>query len=87
MADTLTSTITNLASDVDTTVARLAARERYDELTAASQAVVDLGHAVAAARGRAVRALVEEVGATAAARDLGVSRNRVYTLMAQGDND
>ncbi len=87
MADTLTSTIAALASDIDTATAGLDSRARYDELTAASVAVVDLGHAVAAARGRAVRALVEQHGATTVARDLGVSRNRVYTLMAQGDDD
>lgn len=86
-ATTFTQQIIDLAADVDANVARLDPKTRCHELAAASLAAASLEHAVAAARGRAVRALVDEVGATVAARELGVSRNRVYVLMKQGDEE
>lgn len=78
--------IAALAEDLREPLARLAPLERCRALAAALEAVDDLKHEVAVARGSAVKELVARDGATSAARQLGVSRNRVYMLMRLADD-
>jgi hypothetical protein len=85
MKTTPTQAISDLASGLEESVASMTPLLRCHELASASQAASALEHAVAVSRGRAVRALVDEIGATAAAKELGVSRNRVYVMMRLAD--
>jgi len=56
------------------------ARARVEAFRDASVAAQELAKSTAVAYASAMRELVEEMGATAAARELGISRNRVYQI-------
>lgn len=80
--------ITALANELDTIAAQISdPRERLDALRAAADPAAQLAHTLATITGRAMKDYVDEIGgATTAARELGLSRNRIYMMMEKAEN-
>lgn len=73
--------ITDAAAAIPATLEGMDPLARIKVLDDATTAAAELRADVAALRAAAVRAYVDKVGATTAARELGISRGRVYQLL------
>jgi hypothetical protein len=74
--------IADAAASIPATLEGMDPLTRVRALTDATEAVADLRADVALLRATAMRAYVDQVGASRAGRELGLSRGRVYQLLA-----
>lgn len=73
--------INQVAASIPAMLEGMDARTRLDVLLQATEAVQSLRSDIGVLRATAMRAYVDEIGATKAARELGISRGRVYQLL------
>ena len=85
--DTPALAITRLAGELPSLLEGHDALTRLKLLDAATESVSVLRVDIGTLRAQAMADYVSEVGATAAAREFGISRGRVYQMLERRDSD